>query len=350
MAVFAANGPSIQFNEKMFDFGNINEADKTASHVFTFKNTGNAPLIIHKAVASCGCTTPEYPEQPIIPGATGDVKVTYNTVGRPNAFQKTITIYSNDTENPTVVLIIKGDVRPDIENPELAFPRNMQGLRLSKTQVSMLDTKIGSIRSERIDIVNTNSKPISLSFRKIPPHIRLAISSSVLQPKETGFITLKYFASEAKDYGRRDDSFYVVLNKDIKSSAQNAINVSAYITEDFSQMSQSEKASAPIAEFSENRPNFGKMTQNGKKSQSVTLTNKGKTPLIIRKIVPEYDGIKVIPEKTTIPPGKTIKLKIDFNAGTFNGNVVQRITIFTNDPKNSITRLFVLAQVSPDGK
>lgn len=350
MSVFAASGPSIQFEKKLYDFGQINEDDKTASYVFTFDNTGDAPLIIQKALASCGCTTPEYPLEPISPGATGYIKVTYNTVGRPNAFQKTITVYSNDPVNPTVVLTIKGDVRPGTDNPELSFPRNMQGLRLSKTQVSMLDTRIGTIRSERINIINTNSKPVSLSFRKIPPHIRLAISSSVLQPKESGFITIKYFASEAKDYGRRDDSFYIVLNNDIKGSAQNIINISAYITEDFSQMSQAEKTAAPVAEFSENRPNLGKMVQKEKKSQIVYLSNKGKTPLIIRKIVPEYDGMKVIPEKTIIPAGKTIKLKIDFNAGTFDGNVVQRVTFFTNDPKNSITRLFVLAQVSPAGK
>ena len=350
ISAFPADGPILQFDEKLHDFGKINEDDETATTVFTFKNTGNSPLVINRAVASCGCTNPVFPEQPITPGNTGEIKVTYNTVGRPNAFQKTITIYSNDAVNPIQVLTIKGDVVVSVKNPELSFPRNMKGLRLSKTQISILDAKTGSIRSERIDMINTNSKPVSISFSKIPPFIKLAISSSVLQPKETGFITIKYFASDTKDYGRRDDVFYLILDKDVKGSAENAINVSAYITEDFSLLSQSERALAPVAEFSENRPNFGKMLQKETKIQTVTLANKGKSPLIIRKIVPEYDGLKVIPEKYTIPVGKSIKLKISFNAGTFNGNVVQRVTLFTNDPKNSITRLFVLAQVTPRAK
>ena len=343
---FGANGPKISFDSKLHDFGNINEDDKSATCSFRFKNAGTTPLIIHRTAASCGCTTPEYPEEPITPGTTGEIKVTYSTVGRPYAFQKTITVYTNDPDSPTVVLTIKGNVIPSAENPEMSYPRNMQGLRLSKTQVTILDAKTGSIRTDRINIVNTNNKPVSLSFRKIPPHIRLAVSNSVLRPKESGHITIQYIASDAKDYGRRDDEFYVVVNKDVKNSVNNAINVSAYITEDFSDLSKAELASAPVAEFSENRPNLGKMKQREKKSYIVTLANTGKKPLIIRKIATEYDGLKIIPEKTTIPAGKTIKIKVEFNAGTFSGNVVQRATLFTNDPKNSTTRLFVLAQVS----
>ncbi len=346
MTLAAANGPEIQFEKKTHDFGKINEDDQSATVAFNFKNVGTSPLVIHRATASCGCTTPEYPEHPIQPGASGTVKVTYSTVGRPYAFQKSITIYSNDAKNPTTILIVKGDVLPSVNNPELSYPRNMQGLRLSKSQVSMLDAKIGSIKTERIDFINTNSYPVKLTFRKIPPHIKVSISSSVINPKETGFITIKYFASQAKDYGRRDDSFYIVINKDIKASQYNEINVSAYITEDFSRMTNAEKAAAPVAEFSENRPNFGKMAQKQKKTQIITLANKGKAPLYIRKIVPEYEGLKITPEKTIVSPGKSIKLNIEFNSGDYKGNVVQRFTVFTNDPKNSITRLFVMAQVT----
>lgn len=346
ISMAVANGPEIQFEKKTHDFGKINEDDQNVTVAFNFKNVGTSALVIHRATASCGCTTPEYPEQPIQPGASGTIKVTYSTVGRPYAFQKSITIYSNDTKNPTTILIIKGDVLPSVNNPELSYPRNMQGLRLSKSQISMLDAKIGSIKTERIDIINTNSTPVRLTFRKIPPHIKVSISSSVLNPKETGFITIKYFASQAKDYGRRDDNFYIVINKDIKASQYNEINVSAYITEDFTRMTTAEKAAAPVAEFSENRPNFGKMAQKQKKTQTITLANKGKAPLYIRKIVPEYDGLKIIPEKTIILPGKSIKMNIEFYSGEFKGNVVQRFTVFTNDPKNSITRLFVMAQVA----
>jgi len=347
LPILAETSASIQFETKLHDFGEINEDDKTATCVFTFRNTGDAPLIIHKAVASCGCTTPEFTKEPVAPGASGTVKVTYNTVGRPNAFHKTITIYSNDPKTPTTILSIKGNVIPSANNPELSYPKNMDGLRLNKTQLSILDARVGSIRTEKINIINTNSKAVRLSFKKVPSHIRVVASNAVLQPKEAGSITVTYMASQAKDYGRREDYFYLIMNNNSKDLEKNRINVSAYITEDFTNLSTEQRQDAPIAVYSENRLSFGKMAQKERKVQFVTLTNNGKNPLFIRKIVPEYDGLKITPEKQIVPAGKSIKIKMDFNAGTFNGNVVQRATIFTNDPKNSISRLFVTAQVTP---
>jgi len=122
--------------------------------------------------------------------------------------------------------------------------------------------------------------------------------------------------------------------------------VSANITEDFSKLSANEMAKAPVAVFSENRINFGKMTRGTSKLMTLTLSNTGKSPLHIRKIVPDYDGLKITPANMLIAPGKTIRIHVTFHAGTFDGNVVQRFTIITNDPKASINRLFVTAQVS----
>ncbi|MDP4277500.1 MAG: DUF1573 domain-containing protein [Bacteroidota bacterium] len=345
LSCLAENGANIQFKTRVHDFGEINEDDKTATCVFTFTNVGNQPLIIHRAIASCGCTTPKFTPEPIVPGASGNIQVTYNTVGRPYAFNKTITVYCNDPQTPTVLLTIKGSVIPSAENPEQSYPKNMEGLRLNKTQLSILDAKIGSIRTETINVINTNSKPVRISFRKVPSYLRIVTSDAILRPKGTATITVSYLASQAKDYGRKEDSFYIVLNNNIKNCTNNKINVSAYITEDFSKLSPEQLQNAPAGIYSENRINFGKMAKKGRKVQYITLTNTGKSPLFIRKIVPEYQGLKVTPDRNVLQAGKTMRIKLDFNIGNFSGNIVQRVTIFTNDPKNSISRLFATAQV-----
>jgi len=95
----------------VFDFGNVKEADGPVSHVFKLKNTGEAPLVITSANASCGCTTPEWTKEPIAPGKSGEIKVTYNVVGRPGQFTKTINVVSN-VKTGTYVLTIKGNVIP----------------------------------------------------------------------------------------------------------------------------------------------------------------------------------------------------------------------------------------------
>ena len=103
--------PVITFVKTEHDFGKINEADGRVSTVFEFKNEGMAPLILSNVRASCGCTTPTWTKEPIEPGQTGSITVTYNPNGRPGRFQKTVTITSNATE-PTKRVYIKGEVIP----------------------------------------------------------------------------------------------------------------------------------------------------------------------------------------------------------------------------------------------
>lgn len=339
-------GPKIVFPTKNHDFGNIKEEDGTAIYDFTFTNKGDAPLIILKAIATCGCTNPQYTKEPIAPGATSSIKVTYNTVGRPNTFHKTITVYTNDQDAPNIVLIIQGNVIPQGEDPETTYPKNMQGLRLKRTMVPMLETKIGSIKTEVIEVFNTNKKPIAIGFHKVPKHIQVTASNTLLQPNQSGYITIKYQAALAADYGKREDSFYIVTNSKEKSNPNNRIYLSATITEDFSRMSSTQAENAPAVSFSDNRIVFGPMTRGKISTKSITLSNTGKSVLHIRKIISDYDGLKITVPSMSIAPGKSIRMNITFNAGTFDGNVVQRFTVITNAPAASVNRLFVTATVS----
>jgi hypothetical protein len=345
LSVQAQNVPTIQFDTKFHDFGNIKESDKTVTFSFSYTNTGKAPLIIHRAVASCGCTTPEFTDAPVLPGQKGSVKVTYNTVGRPFACQKTITVYTNDPNNQSVILSIKGNVESSGDNVELSYPFEMDGLRLNKKQLSFLDARIGRILTDKIDIINTTSAPIKLSFKKVPAHIKVVASKTVLKPKEKASLSITFMTAKVKDYGRRQDQFEIVFNNQTMAKEGHLITINAYLTEDFSALSADQLKRAPSLVVDNSRINLGNMKQNEVKTATITLSNYGKTPLYLRKIIPEYDGLTVTPEKMVVQPGKSIKASLSFNAGKYKGNVVQRATIFNNDPKNSLTRIFVTATV-----
>ena len=99
------------FATKSHDFGTIKEEGGPVSCTFEFTNTGDKPLLIIDATASCGCTRPEYPSKPIKPGKKGKIKVTYSPIGRPGAFKKTVKIKTNGRER-TTVLRIEGTVIP----------------------------------------------------------------------------------------------------------------------------------------------------------------------------------------------------------------------------------------------
>ncbi|MBP5516616.1 MAG: DUF1573 domain-containing protein [Bacteroidales bacterium] len=102
------NGPKIEFNEMEHDYGTIQKGGNGECE-FTFTNNGTEPLILTNVRASCGCTTPTWTKEPVMPGKTGTIKVKYNT-NNVGSFTKTITVNSNAVNSPRLVLKIKGKV------------------------------------------------------------------------------------------------------------------------------------------------------------------------------------------------------------------------------------------------
>ena len=100
--------PEFSFETDQHHFGVITQGEKV-SYSFKFTNTGKAPLIISSAHASCGCTVPEYTKDPVQPGETGYVNVTYNSEGKSGMESKTVTLIANTVPN-TKVLTISAEV------------------------------------------------------------------------------------------------------------------------------------------------------------------------------------------------------------------------------------------------
>jgi hypothetical protein len=106
LSVFAQQSPA-QFKVVKHNFGKIKQ-NVPVTYTFKFTNTGDKPLVIENAVAGCGCTTPEYPKQPIAKGKEGTIKVTYNAAAM-GVFTKDVTVRFVNTQQP-VVLNIVGEV------------------------------------------------------------------------------------------------------------------------------------------------------------------------------------------------------------------------------------------------
>jgi len=104
----AENYAEITFDTLRYNFGTFSKDEPVVRCSFPFTNTGTAPLIIHQAFASCGCTIPTYTKEPIKPGEKGIIDVTYDGTDKfPGRFQKTITVRSNAI-NEVVRLTIEG--------------------------------------------------------------------------------------------------------------------------------------------------------------------------------------------------------------------------------------------------
>ena len=103
--------PKMSFEEEVYDFGTITSGE-SVEHEFTFKNTGEAPLVISNAKASCGCTVPSWTKEPIKPGESGNMLVKFNSRGKKNQQNKMVRITAN-TEKGTETIRIKAFVEPN---------------------------------------------------------------------------------------------------------------------------------------------------------------------------------------------------------------------------------------------
>ena len=96
--------PDFKFEKELHDFGQLIDGEKV-SYSFKFTNSGNAPLIISSAKGSCGCTVPNWPKDPIAPGESGTIDVTFNSSGRSGKQKKAVTLTANTNPNRKVINI-----------------------------------------------------------------------------------------------------------------------------------------------------------------------------------------------------------------------------------------------------
>jgi archaellum component FlaG (FlaF/FlaG flagellin family) len=100
---------TVEIIDRAYNFGSITEGDKV-EYNFRFKNTGKKPLVITNASASCGCTVPEKPEKPVMPGDTSFIKVVFNSRGKSGHQDKSIIVSSN-AKPPFPDLMLTGQVK-----------------------------------------------------------------------------------------------------------------------------------------------------------------------------------------------------------------------------------------------
>lgn len=106
----AMAGGKIEFAEPIFDFGQVKEGE-VVEQVYAYTNMGTAPVILSQVSASCGCTTPSYTQTPVLPGQSGEIKVSFDSNGQVGKQQKIVTIVSN-ADNKVATIQLRGEVLP----------------------------------------------------------------------------------------------------------------------------------------------------------------------------------------------------------------------------------------------
>lgn len=325
-----------KFEVLTHDFGTIKESDGDVTYSFKFVNEGDSPLLIARAQASCGCTSPEYPKKPLRPGESGEIKVTYHAKGRPGPFDKSVYVYTNAKSQERLMLTITGNVISTTGPIDTYTEQLGGGLRVKTTSLNFFDVyPTRAHRTRALMCYNESDEPIRITFRNVPKHVHVECDPEVIAPKSEGKVLVTFLTDKVKDWGPRKDLFDIFVKGKETKMKGNHIALMSDIWEDFSDMSKKDRDNAAEVDVSSTLVNFGKGGET--RTQDITIRNTGKDKLVIRKIYNEKsDAFRTELTETVLKPGQISTLTITFDpAKCEQKSVSHNITIITNDPSNS---------------
>jgi len=340
--------PNIAFQTKTHSFGKIKEEAGIVTYDFHFKNTGNQPLVIQRVIASCGCTSPTWSKEPVLPGGEGFIRVAYNPRNRPNGFNKTIAVYSNARPGPEI-LHITGFVIPKPKTLEDIYPYKIEGLRFKTNHIAFTRMYKEQKKTQRVELINVSDQDQTIEFSRVPPHLTLKAIPQTLKPKEKGVIEVTYDATKKNDWGFAIDRVWLKLNGKEQNNAR--LTVSASLQEDFTKLTPEQRANAAHIKFEKKVFDFGTAPQRKTVEHDFVFTNTGKDDLIIHKVRSSCGCTAVSPKEKVIKPGQSSSIKAIFHTGTYKGRQNKSITVITNDPDSPTTILRISGIVKPlEGK
>lgn len=332
----------IRFEQMDHDFGQIKETDGLATYNFKFANTGKIPLIVQSVDASCGCTMPEWSHDPILPGKTGFIKVSYNPEFRPGIFTKTISVNANIPKS-IVLLTISGEVIPKDLMTEDVYPVDFGNIRLESNELSFVKVKDNELKTDTLRFYSSGATPVTVGYKYVPPYITIKTVPAVIPPKTKGTFIISFNGPKKPSYGYVSNSIYLSFNGEDRFD--NAIKVSATVEEDFSKLSETALANAPKIDFNSRTFDFGEIKEGIKPEFVFKIMNKGKRDLIIRNVSVTCGCLSARPVLTTIPPGGNTEMKATFDSGGKEGMQNKIITVISNDPGHATTVLRVAGTV-----
>ncbi len=197
-ATYAQTNQIITFQHETHDFGVINEG-VVAEHTFTFVNKAAKPVTLGNVQASCGCTTPSWSREPIMPNKEGKIVASYNSEGRPGAFMKTVSVtYNEEGESPqTIVLTLKGTVLGKVKPNEGQINALMS---LDKTEYNFGKVQIGQKVAKTFTFKNTGTSDLSITTIYSQCNcITYNTSQQIVKPSETATIELIFAPTQVNN-------------------------------------------------------------------------------------------------------------------------------------------------------
>lgn len=329
VAPSVAAGQGIRFDTVAWDFGRIAEADGPVTHAFRFVNTGDRALVIREVAVSCGCTRPEFSRKPVAPGASGEVRITYDPLNRPGGFRREAAVFTTASDTPARIAVT-GEVTPRPLTLDERYPFDWgDGLRLGIEYADFGYVRHGTRNERRIPCINTSPRPLRLTTWTEGTGLLDVNCPAELPAGAEGEIVMRYaLPSPCTRYGTLAERVRLTVDG---RTAPRMIDVYGVAVDALP--APGAEMSAPKMLLNKNIVKFGTVKRtSGPVTQTLTVTNRGDGTLTIRAVEGRRFGCSLRGGER-IDAGKSVEAIITFDpsAGE-SGLAVERLRIVTDDP------------------
>lgn len=335
--------PQITFDTKVKELGYVLWRNPVTVK-YEFTNTGDKPLVISRVSSSCGCTEVDWTKAPVPAGGKGVVTAVFDAeaIGH---FYKEVGIYCNASSMP-IYLEFNGEVTADSRNYTFTHPYGFGAIRLDQEEIEFDRVNKGTRPEFVLRVANTSNKAYTPVLMHLPPYLTAKAVPETLGKGKHGEIILTLNTDELPKLGITRTSVYLSRYPGDKVGSDNEIPLSVALLPDFSNRAEQQKNNPPQLSLSAQVLEFPPLKEKQKKSQTVVITNTGKTDLEIQDMQVFSTALAVNLKKTVLKPGESTKMKVTVMAQNLSrGKSTPRILMITNDPEHPSVTVRVKAKV-----
>lgn len=308
---------------------------------FELKNRGQQ-LQISDVRPDCGCTTVNFPRQPIGDGESFVISATYDA-RQMGHFNKQLAVYSNASSKP-YYLTMKGVVAAGDVSFSGGYPVSLGDVKADANHVEFDDVNRGEMPLKRIHLMNNSHQAVSPVVMHLPDYLIANVSPTTIPAGKQGVLELTLNSSKVHDYGLTQTNVYLGMKPGDKVSADKEIEVSVVLLPAFNELTEDELRNAPRLSIDNTVLDLGKIGKK-KKTGTINLENVGKSELDISSLQMFTAGLSVQLSKSKLRPGEKATLKITADSKAMkNIRTEPRVLMITNDPKNPKVIINVKAQ------
>jgi hypothetical protein len=330
-------GTNLEIDKTVHNFGDIIHKSGPVSCTFTVTNSGSQPAVIYNVVSTCGCTDVEWTKAPIRPGQTGKISVTYSNDEGAYPFDKTLTTYISDSKKP-ILLKIRGTSIEKAKPLTELYPVRYGALAMKENIYKVGNMEQGGQKSEAVMVANISSRPIKVTFDQLDKNLSVSVSPNPIPANSTAEMSFTVTA-DRNIWGK--NTYYTRPLVDGKVVNNEKIGFWAFTKENFSHLTQEQKAKGPRPTFKESTYSFGKVKRGAIVNAEFTFKNEGNTDFKVYAINSDADDID-FEDFPSAKPGETKTFKAALDTSKMPaGEVLVIVTLTTNSPLRPIVNLFI---------